>query len=103
VENAWYGIRCVFKLDDVAMYEERVAVWEAPTFDAAIALAESDAAEYAATLDMTYLGIAQAYHLPDKEIVSGSEVFSLMRESALSTEEYVRAYFNTGSEVQQDI
>jgi hypothetical protein len=98
---SWYSVRCVFKDDKVGAYEERITLWQAETFDEAIAHAEEDAREYASTLHMEYLDFAQAYWLPDDAVSNGSEVFSLMRDSDLEPREYLDQFFDTGTEYQQ--
>jgi hypothetical protein len=83
-------------------YEERVTIWQADSFDRAIERAELEAAEYAETLDAEHLGLAQAFHLAvdDRPLASGDEVFSLMRDNALSADHYIAAFFATGAEHQ---
>ena len=104
----WFAVRCVFRLDGLAnvegtatnLYEERITIWRAGTFDEAIALAEEDATDYAQTLAPNeYLGLAQAYEMADS-LEHGAEVFSLLRESPLQPGEYLDAFFDTGSERQ---
>jgi len=104
-EEPWYAVRCVFVFGDTeeATYEERVTLWRAESFEAAIAKAEAEAARYAKTLDAEYSGFAQAYHLSveNRPLDSGDEIFSLMRDSTLAANEYVSRYFDTGAERQQ--
>ena len=102
VKSGWFGVRCVFSssFDDGVVYEERVTVWPADDLDEAIALAEGEARAYAADVDATYLGLAQAYMMAD-ELVAGAEVFSLARTSSLSPSRYLDAFFDTGEERQQ--
>jgi hypothetical protein len=107
-ETRWFAVRCIFatgEIDDngVRTYEERITLWRAPGFDEAIALAEAEAAEYAAVLEESadaYLGLAQCYELAD-ELGSGAEVFSLMRDSRLAPADYLGAFFDSGDERQQ--
>jgi hypothetical protein len=98
----WYGVRCVFRWTEAVeqSYEERITVWHAVDFDSALVLAESEAREYAKDMGATYVGLAQAYATGNKELASGSEVFSLLRDSALPPEEYVDRFFDTGEEHQ---
>jgi hypothetical protein len=46
-----------------------------------------------------YTGLAQAYWLVD-EPTNGTEVFALVRESALETDDYLDRFFDTGNERQ---
>lgn len=100
-ENAWFAVRCFFRVQ-VTWYEERVTLWRASGHDEAIELAEAEALEYARILQMTYLDLSQSYKLSDDEDPSrpGAEVFSLFRESGLQPSEYLERFFDTGKENQ---
>lgn len=102
--ESWYSVRCIFGFQDrsnrLAIFEERVTVWRAESFQGAIRNAEEDALEYAEVVGGRYLGLAQAYHLSEDSLESGAEVFSLMRESDLDEDEYLNRYFSSGSERQ---
>jgi hypothetical protein len=98
----WYAVRCVFQLptdDEGFAYEERLTLWQAASSDEAIALAEAEASEYIDNLGLTYLELAQSFHLFEPP-ASGKEVFSLIRESDLPPKEYLDAFFDTGRELQ---
>ncbi len=109
MDPSWYAVRCIFRSawthtgDDVVpdeqLYEERITLWQATSVEEAIALAEAEAEDYAGDED-EYLEIAQAYLLYDAP-TQGAEVFSLMRSSQLEPDEYLDAFFDTGSERQQ--
>lgn len=108
VEEPWFAVRCVFSTpsdaDGQTLYEERVTLWRAGTFDEAVKRAEAEAAEYAEDLDMQYVGLAQAYHLAVSDAPGdGDEVFSLFRSSGLPSAEYVSRFFDTGEERQRHI
>ncbi|MBL7630392.1 DUF4288 domain-containing protein [Frankia nepalensis] len=104
---SWFAVRCVFAIGlpgsgggDRQMYEERITLWRAASFDDAIARAEDEALRYAAAIDDSsnrYLGLTQAYHLFD-EPGDGAEVFSLIRDSALEPAAYLNRFFDTGDE-----
>lgn len=81
------------------MFEERITVWQAASDDEAIASAECEAAEYADGIGR-YLGLAQSFEMSDEPGI-GAEVYSLIRTSDLTEEEYVTAFFDTGSEHQR--
>ncbi|MCW2601424.1 MAG: hypothetical protein JWM02_3253 [Frankiales bacterium] len=109
MQTSWYAVRCVFRSmwtetpDGVTpgeqLYEERITLWQATSLEEAIALAEADALDYADDTD-EYLEICQAYQLDDGP-KHGAEVFSLMRSSRLEPDEYLDAFFDTGTERQQ--
>jgi hypothetical protein len=126
----WYGVRHVVKWgcgDEAAnSYEERITLWRASSFEEAIGQAENEAAEYASEIlgHGEVLDVFQAYQLPEHDYEtavealtaesgvapretskvffgqSGSELFSLIRDSSLSPEAYVDQFFDTGSEHQ---
>lgn len=102
----WFGVRCVFEFDpelrtdtDPRVFEERITIWQASGFDAAIELAEAEAATYATTLDAKYVGLAQASKIEGAP-EQGVEVFSLIRRSDLAPQAYLDAFFDTGREIQ---
>lgn len=100
-ESGWFGVRCVFRRSDPPTYEERITLWEAQSLDEAIALAEDEARSYAERLASEYLEIAQAYWIGTRRPEPGSEVFSLMRDSELDSDDYLDAFYDTGRERQQ--
>jgi hypothetical protein len=96
--SKWYAVRCLFRW--TGRYEERITLWHAADLDAAIALAEAEAGEYAENTGVTYLGLAQAYEIGAEQPGPGSEVFSLLRDSPLPPPEYLDRFFDTGGEHQ---
>jgi hypothetical protein len=101
-----YSVRCLFRWQSrpgqraLYLYEERITLWQADSFDQAIELAEQEAKTYADAGE-EILDYAQAYALSDSVAGHGVEVFSLLRESDLKPEEYVHAFFATGTEHEQ--
>jgi hypothetical protein len=96
--SGWYAVRCVFHDAEAAYYEERITLWPVASHEEAIAKAEEAAAAYAATLALTYVGLAQSYELFDDPREPGAEVFSLIRDSDLLPDAYVARFFSTGGE-----
>jgi hypothetical protein len=89
---------------ELNLYEERITLWRAASFEDAVARAESEAKEYASDVGGRYVKLAQAYHLAiDGDVGDGSEVYSLMRESTLKPDDYLNRFFDTGSERAGDI
>ncbi|MFC5647182.1 hypothetical protein [Kitasatospora cinereorecta] len=87
-------------MDDRRRAGLRGTLWQAPSADEAIALAEAEARTYAADNGVGYLGLAQSYRL-DSPPGAGAEVFSLLRGSPLEPNAYLDAFFDTGTEYQQ--
>lgn len=102
----WFSVRCVFRVGPDPRdqsYEERLTLWRAESFDQAITLAEAEALGYAAEqTDTTFAGLAQAYRMFDAP-EHGAEIFSLIRDSELTRQAYLTAYFDTGQERQGDV
>ena len=110
----WYSVRCVFRASvdhawgpadlgpGESAYEERITLWRAFSAEAAIERAEAGARQYAADIEVEYLGLAQSYRLAD-EPGDGAAVFSLCRKSTLDAEPYLDAFFDTGGEYQRHI
>ena len=89
-------IRCTSVAASWPGDQVRALFWSA---DAAIERAEQEALEYAAAIDDApdeYLEIAQTYQLFDVP-EDGAEMFSLIRDSPLSPEDYLGTYCDTGA------
>lgn len=108
MEEQWYSVRCIFKhqrrrdMTKRNLYEERITIWRAKSFEEAIEKAEIEAKEYADP-DAEYTGLAQAYNLIEETLQNGVEVFSLMHESNYTPKKYLDIYFDNGSERQGHI
>lgn len=98
---AWYGVRCIFEVEE-HLYEERILIWQAATFSDALQAAEGEAREYAGQIEGQYLGLTQGFSVHN-DLGNGTEVFSLIRREELAPEEYLDTFFNTGKELQEDI
>lgn len=102
-----FSVRCLFRWQPLSQeqthhtYEERITLWNAANFDAAIAFAEEEARDYARDNDCGVLDLFQAYELVDEVAAHGVEVFSLLRDSSLEPEEYIDTFFDTGEERQR--
>lgn len=98
-----YSVRCIFRWEQRQdqkakhLYEERITLWLAESFNHAIELAEQEAEDYASE-NMEFLGYSQAYELFESTPINGIEVFSLLRESDLDSEKYINTFFDTGRE-----
>lgn len=114
MNDNWYSVRCVFQSREAkpwgptslrpgeSLYEERVTLWKASDHEEAIRRAESEAYEFARTLEADYMGIAQSYQLPSPPR-DGAEVFSLTRRSMLDAGDYLDHFFDTGDESQGEL
>lgn len=105
-DEGWFTVRCVFRWVswDQAPYEERITLWRATSLDDAIARAEREAREYAEDTGVEYAGLAQAYELAAGDVLAaGAEVFSLLRDSELDSDTYLRTFFDTGDEHQSEV
>jgi len=102
----WYAVRCLLGqagtelvgIEAGWLYEERVTLWDAASEDAALRLAEADAARYGTEMDVSYLGFAQA-HRVEGEPRPGTEIMAVMRASELAPPAYIRRFLATGAEI----
>ena len=99
-----FSVRCIFRWrneptqDGAHLYEERITLWQATDVHHALTMAVDEAKRYADAGDCELLNFSETYELPEPASVSGVEVFSLLRESKLASEEYIGAFFDTGAE-----
>src|SRR5262245_33956163 len=97
--KSWYAAKCIFlhaetKRGPRQMYEERIVLLKARSFDEAIDRAEKEAEEYCRDLDgCTYAGYVDAFLLYDERIGDGTEIFSSMCSSDLKPKEYLNQYY----------
>ncbi len=102
----WYGVRTLYRFppgtaDSSVLYEERVVVFKARSMEAAISLAEIEGRTYAQENQCEYLEYVLAFHIFASVLGAGTEVFSLMRDSALEPDAYIDTFFDTGAERAQ--
>lgn len=100
----WFSARTLYlhknrKEDDVNLYEERIVLIKATDFDDAISKAEVEGEKYAAhESEIEYLGFVHVYKLDDERVKDKTELYSLMRGSKLNSDDYITAFFDTGTE-----
>lgn len=106
----WYSVKCIFEHNDLArgaeatVYEERVVVLQAASLTDAIERGEAEAQEYVTALgsdSVCYAGFISAYSTGEDELADRMEVYSLMRETTLSREEFLTHYHDDGTERTQ--
>jgi hypothetical protein len=73
------------------------------SFQEAIDFAEAEAQAYGAAIGLEYLHFVQVFHQKSESVGHGSEVFSLIRDSTPSPNEYINRFFETGSERERAI
>ncbi|MBI3828815.1 MAG: DUF4288 domain-containing protein [Planctomycetes bacterium] len=104
-KKRWFSGRTIFRHKEKengnmkTVYEERIVLFTAKNFNEAISKAEKEARKYCcAYKGVAFLGFVDAYELVDSKIGSGTEIFSLMRESNLAPKKYLDRFFDTGKE-----
>lgn len=105
ISEPWYGVRLIYRLTGRTQpaYEERIIIVRAESAENAIAQAELHSKEYESDTT-TYIGYAMAFHIFDEcgaALSAGTEVFSLIRYSDLSPDDYLNRYHDTGNECAQ--
>ena len=105
-DEGWFGAKTIYRWLPVAganaegeqLYEERISLLRARDLDDALARGEVIAQKYARELEgIEYLGFIDVYQISD-EILDGAEVYSILRSSPLDSREFVRRYYDDGSE-----
>ena len=102
-ERQWFGVKCLFEHRGLEaepgrrVYEERIIVVLASSFDEAVVRAEAEAATYISGLG-EYLGFCDAYGTGSATLGDGAEVYSLMREVTLDRREFIGRYHDDGTE-----
>ena len=99
----WFGIRTIYRSQQsdtefTYSYEERVVVFSAYSIEAAIELAERESQDYIDGTDEIALDFLDVFEIYDGQISNGTEVFSLIRDSNLESDEYLSTFFDTGNE-----
>jgi hypothetical protein len=108
-DEPWYSARCIFRLLDVSVpagqtvYEERIILVRAASFDEATDKADAFATKYAHEYNCEYLRYTDVYHLYEEHVGDGTEVYSLMRTCELDPEGFIRHYFSDGTEHVRDL
>lgn len=105
------SVRCVFRWPRSAdsgnayLYEERITLWQCPSLDEALELAEAEAMTYAAATEAQFTGLLQGYRMAADLLLpeQGIEVYSLVRESELEPDDYLDIFYDTGAERQRRV
>jgi len=103
-----YSVRCIVEIPKeefnslAYLYEERITAWLATDIDQAIDKAITEVKDYCEANGYRFTGLSQAYWMTEQVSLDGVEVFSLLRESDLPSDEYLDAFFSTGNERQAE-
>jgi len=103
----WYGVRLVYRHTNSATsrFEERIVIVQADDADSAIQKTEQLSREEYEDEGTVYTGYAMAFHVFDEAedtLGEGVEVFSLVRNSDLSVDDYLDRFHDTGNECARD-
>jgi hypothetical protein len=98
MKEPWYSVKCLFhhptrKADgEDFLYEERVTLWKAESFEEAHRMAEEEARRYAAEAKCVFVASTDSFHLFEEELSAGAEVYSSMRGSNLQPTAYRKTF-----------
>lgn len=101
----WFTTKTIFSIPNREelgkfLYEERVLLWRASSFEEAFSLAANEAREYEEIVDgIRFLGRCDAYRIDDDLVGHGTELWSLQRGSNLDPYYYVKTFIDTSREV----
>ena len=104
MNEPWYTVKCLFyhptrrSAGDDFLYEERVTLWRAESFQEAHGLAEEEARQYAEEAKCVFVKSTDSFHLFDQEVGSGVEVYSAMRGSNLRPDYYEKTFCVTSGD-----
>ena len=98
-ECFWFSVKCIFRHvqlenDDTALYEERIILVNSQTDQLALQIAEQEAKHYANDAGCEYLDFAFCFQLYDEKVIHLSEVSSVMRESLLPPDDYLKTFYS---------
>lgn len=94
----WYAVRMVIALGirsargRLPCFEERIAVVRADSFRDAYARGRAATLAYADSVGGVLCDYCEVFHIVDKDICDGTEVFSSIRPSRLSAPAYILRY-----------
>ncbi len=95
---SWYAIRTVYhwgtKTDGTAVFEERIVVFEAISWDEAHAKAHSEADAYAKALGFTVHPDQVGYQQDGDRLIDGHEVWSELFEADASLEDFYESRYS---------
>ena len=96
-----YGIRSHFlfkKADDPNtpenLYEERLIVVKAQSYEDALELGFKEAEHYATVNKMKRLHYVESYEIDSKKLGFGIELYSYLRGTVLDEDEYLKTFFS---------
>ncbi len=100
----WFSARTVYEHDRPGdgLFEERIVVLRAGSFDEALERAAVEGAAYATAVGCVYTGYVSVFEMVEETLGDGAEVFSLMRDSDLAAEDYIDRFYTTGDERSDD-
>ena len=104
----WFGVRLLNRHTRAAgqTFEERILIIRSQTAEDAIESAESISIQEYEDETTERLGYAMSFNIFDcngPSLPHGTEVFSLMRESDLTPDEYLDRFYDSGAERTQHI
>jgi hypothetical protein len=106
-----YTAKSIYRHDDEAvdghishLFEERMVIVEADSFDDAIRQAEIEAKRYAAQfMNVRFAGYIDIFELATGDLRPGLEFYSLIRRSDLGVDEYIDRFYDTGKECEREV
>jgi len=97
----WFAVKCLFSHPgrtadaDLFFFFFFITLWRASSWDEAFRFAEAEAQEYANSDDCIFHFATDAFHLFDKTVGQGTEVWSTMRGSGMVAETYKQTFCST--------
>jgi hypothetical protein len=98
MSEPWYSVKCLFHhptrkaAGEDFLYEERITLWKASSFEEAHRLAEEEARQYASEAKCVFVASTDSFHLFEEELSVGTEAYSMMRGSNLQPAAYRKTF-----------
>ena len=101
IKEPWFAVRCLFShptrkhFSEEQLFEERITLWRADSWDEAFTAAEAEAANYANSANCIFVRALDGFHLFDSTVGEASEVWSVMRGSNMDADTYILTFCKT--------
>src|SRR6266851_4326641 len=92
----WYAVRSLLFDKDNNHYEERTVLVSASSDADALEKAEDGALKYCKEVGgLEYQGYSDSYHIFGEHVGPGTEVFSLIRKTPMSKDDYIERFLDS--------
>jgi hypothetical protein len=104
LKEPWFAVRCLFshptrkQSSEAQLFEERITLWRADSWDQAFTAAEAEAADYAVSANCIFVRALDGFNLFDRTVGEGTEIWSVMRGSNMDADIYILTFCKTATD-----